>query len=170
MTKTDGLLSILLKKSLFDSFFAPRTKQKANRRPALPALIESTIPLPGLTLLRSKSYLEKLYVGRHLSARQIARLTDVSRSVVLEALDRVGIPQNGNGRKHPGQLPFGLDYTDFRLVKNKAEQDVIRMIRQYRVGDLSLREIAGKLNQGLIPTKNYGVWQANTVRRILARA
>lgn len=59
---------------------------------------------------------------------------------------------------------------NYKLVKNKAEQVVIRMIRQYRVGGLSLRQIAGKLNQRLTPTKNNGVWQANTVREILARA
>ena len=44
------------------------------------------------------------------------------------------------------------------------------MIRQYRVGGLSLRGGAGELNQRLIPTKNNGIWQANTVRNILARA
>jgi hypothetical protein len=120
--------------------------------------------------LRSKSYLGKLYVGRHLSARQIARLTDVSRSVVLEALDRFGIPRNGNGRRHPGQLPFGFEYLGYRLVENKTEQGVVRQIRQYRIGGLSLRQIAGQLNQRLIPTKNNEIWQATTVKGILVRA
>ena len=49
-------------------------------------LIEGTIPLPGLALLRSKSYLAQLYAGRHFSARQMVRMTQVSRSVVLVAL------------------------------------------------------------------------------------
>jgi hypothetical protein len=102
--------------------------------PALPALIQGTIPLPGPARLRSKSYLSQLYRGRHLSARQIARLTDVGRSVVLATLDRFGIPPNGNGRTHPGQLPFGFDYSGYRLVKNKAEQNAIRLIRQGRAG------------------------------------
>jgi hypothetical protein len=35
---------------------------------------------------------------------------------------------------------------------------------------LSLREIAGKLDLQLVPTKQSGLWQANTVRVILARA
>jgi hypothetical protein len=55
-------------------------------------------------------------------------------------------------------------------VKNGAEQAAIRMMRQYQAGGLSLREIAGNLNQMLNPTKQNGVWQANTVREILARA
>jgi site-specific DNA recombinase len=165
-------LSSVNQKALRSTAFvsAPPDKRRANGRPALPALIEATIPLPGLTLLRSKSYLGKLYVGRHLSARQIARLTDVSRSVVLEALDRFGIPRNGNGRRHPGQLPFGYEYLGYRLVENKTEQGVVRQIRQYRIGGLSLRQIAGQLNQRLIPTKNNGIWQATTVKGILVRA
>jgi len=36
------------------------------------ALIEDTIPLPPLLQLRSKTYLEDLYAGRHLSVREIA--------------------------------------------------------------------------------------------------
>jgi hypothetical protein len=54
-------------------------------------------------------------------------------------------------------------------VKNKTQQEVIRMIRQFRASGLSLWKIAGELNRPLIPTKNSGIWQANTVRNILAR-
>ena len=44
------------------------------------------------------------------------------------------------------------------------------MMRQDRAGGLSLRAIAASLNLQLIPTKQNGVWQANTVREILAHA
>jgi len=154
---------------LFEPVSTPPAKQKANGHAVPPALIEDAIPLPSLLLLRSRSYLDGLYSKQHLSVREIARLVEVSRSTVLEALSRFGIPQNGNGYKRVGHLPFGFDYLSHQLVKNKAEQAVIRMIRQYRVGGLSLQQIAGKLNQRLTPTKNNGVWQANTVRGILAR-
>ena len=68
-----------------------------------------------------------------------------------------------------GQIPFGYDYIDYHLVKNKEEQNIIRTIRQYRVGGFSLRHIAKELNRLLVPTKNNGVWQANTVKQILDR-
>ncbi len=141
----------------------------ATGRPGAPALIEGSIPLPGLAQLRSKSYLVQLYRSRHLSARQIARLTEVSRSTALAALKRCGIPKDGHNRTHPGQLPFGYEYQDYRLVKNQAEQGVIRMMGQARAGGLSLRQIAGQLNQHLVPNKDGGTWQANTVGVILAR-
>ena len=120
--------------------------------------------------MRSKSYLAQLYRDRHLSARQIARLTEVSRCTALAALNRCGIPKNGHNRTHPGQLPFGYDYQNYRLVKNQAEQSVIRLMREGRAGGLSLRQIAGQLNEHLISNKDGGTWQANTVRLILARA
>ena len=120
--------------------------------------------------LRSKSALKRLYTSEHLFAREISRHAGASRSGVLKALDRFGIPQNGNGHKRIGPLPFGFDYLNHQLVKNSAEQAAIRMMRQYRAGGLSLREIAGSLNLKLIPTKQNCVWQANTVREILARA
>jgi hypothetical protein len=142
----------------------------ARGRPGAPALIEGTILLPGLTQLRSKSYLAQLYAGRHLSARQIARLTKTNRSVVLAALSRCGIPKNGRNRTHPGQLPFGYDYKNYHLVKDQAEQGVIHLMRQARAGGLSLRKIVGLLNERLVPSKDGGSWQANTVRLILARA
>jgi transposase-like protein len=52
--------------------------------------------------LRSKSYLAQLYTRRHLSARQIARLTEVGRSTALAALKRFGIAKSGRNRTHPG--------------------------------------------------------------------
>jgi hypothetical protein len=86
-------------------------------------------------------------------------------------LKRCGIPKDGHNRTHPGQLPFGYEYQDYRLVKNQAEQGVIRLMRQGRAGGLSLRQIAGQLNECLIPNKDgRTTWQANTIGMILARA
>ena len=149
---------------------SPRVEQNANQKPDLPSLIEGSIPLLGLTLLRNKSYLAQLYDGRHLSARQIARLTKTNRSVVLAALSRCSVAKSGRNRTHPGQLPFGYDYLHYRLVENQAEQGVIRLMGQARAAGLSLRQIAGQLNERLVPSKDGGTWQANTVRLILARA
>jgi predicted DNA-binding protein YlxM (UPF0122 family) len=160
----------LAKGSPFDSVSAPPGQQKANARAACPALVEGVIFLPSLLGLRSKSALQGFYTHERMSAREISRLVGSSRSAVLDALDRFDIPQNRNGHKRIGPLPFGFDYLNHQLVKNGAEQAAIRMMRQYRAGGLSLREIAGSLNVKLIPTKQNGVWQANTVREILARA
>ena len=121
-------------------------------------------------MISPSTYLAQLYAGRHLSARQIARLTEVSRSTALAALRRCGIPKNDHDRTHPGQLPFGYDYQNYRLVRSQAEQNVIRLMREGRAAGLSLRQIAGQLVERMVPSKDGGAWQANTVRMILARA
>ena len=143
----------------FQSRWGRKDQQKANTRAAPPALTEGDIPLPPLLRLRTKSFLEGLYTGERLSVREISRLADVSRSTVLEALDRLGIPRNRDGRRRTGHLPFGFDYLNHQLVKNGAEQAAIRMMRMYRACGLSLREIAGNLNLKLIPTKQNGIWR-----------
>jgi len=72
-------------------------------------------------------------------------------------------------RTHPGQLPFGYDYKNYRLVKNQAEQGIIRLMQNGQAEGLSLRQIAAQLSERLVPSKDGGAWQANTVRLILAR-
>ena len=107
----------------------------------------------------------------------------MSHPTVLAALASVGLDThdgngNGNGhngggngdRKVKGQIPFGFVAVDNRLVRSDDEQQVIRLVRQLRRKGLSLRAVAEELNDRLIPTKNHGVWQANTVRNILQRA
>ena len=139
-------------RTLFDSVFAPPAQPEANACGAIPALIEGVIPLPTVLGLRSRGALERLYAREHLSAREIERLIGASHAGVLRALDRFSILRNGDGRKRPGQLPFGFDYLNHQLVKNGAEQAAIRMLRQYRAGGLSLRKIAGSLN---VPDGQY---------------
>jgi len=133
-------------------------------------LIEDSIPLPALLQIRSKAVLERLYTKEKMSVREIARVTKTSHSTILYALSKLGIQQKENVRKRKGQIPFGFEYKDYKLLKSKEEQEIIRMIRQYRVNGLSLRKIADALNQKLIPTKNCGIWQAATVKKILERS
>ena len=100
----------------------------------------------------------------------------VSHSTVLAALASVGLNgHNGDGnhrnghRKINGQIPSGFVAVDNRLVKSDQEQKAIRLARQLRGNGLSLCKIADELNRRLIPTKNNGIWQANTVKKILDR-
>ena len=128
--------------------------------------------MPGKVLVRSRGFLQDKYTRRGLSARQIAQETGTAHSTVLSALSAAGLTAESskNGHKRlSGQVPFGYVVVDQRLVKCPEEQIVIRMVRQLRVNGLSLRRIAEELNRRLIPTKNNGVWQGNTVKKILDR-
>jgi len=102
-----------------------------------------------------------------LSALQIAARLEVSHN--LSALGKLGITGHGgrNGHRVKGQAPFGWDLHDARFVRNTGEQQVIRLMRQLQGGGASLHGIARELNRRLVSTKNAGVWQANTVAKIL---
>ncbi len=147
---------------------APSEKQDTNNNPPL---ILDKVPLPSKLLLRSKSYLYNLYIKQSLSMREIARQLNVSHSTIIETFKRLGIQKNSsnNNTKIPGQIPFGYSYKNGKLEKNEKEQEVIGTIKQLKSNGLSLRGIARELNQKLIPTKNNGIWHANTVSKILER-
>ena len=154
---------------LFEPVPPPPGQLKANGTGSAPALIEGSIPLLSPLGLRSPSWLAALYSVQGLSAREISGVADATHSGVLHALDRFGIARHLNGHQRAGLLPFGLDYQDHKLVMNSAEQAAIRLMQEQRANGFSLREVAGKLNSMRVPTKQGGVWQANTVRGILAR-
>ena len=122
-------------------------------------------------LLRSRSYVTNLYIKRDLPIREIARQMNVSHSTVIECLRRVGIHSKGARKRviYQGQIPFGYNYRNGKLEKNKEEQEVIRIIKQLRASGLSFRGITRELNKRLVPTKKNGIWQAATVSQILSR-
>jgi IS30 family transposase len=111
-------------------------------------------------LLQSKSYVTNLYIKRDLPIREIARQMNVSHSTVIECLKRLGIHDKGARKRviTQGQIPFGYDCKNGKLVKNEEEQEIIRIIKQLRSNGLSLREIARELNKRLVPRKNNGIW------------
>jgi len=122
-------------------------------------------------LLRSKSYVTNLYIKRDLPIREIARQLNVSHSTMIESLRRLGIHDKGSRKRvrYQGQIPFGYNYRNGKLEKNKEEQEVIRIIKQMRSSGLSFRGIARELNKRLVPTKKNGIWQGATVSTILSR-
>jgi Recombinase len=157
--------------SISGSFLpAPPDQLTANTGTRIPALIEDVLPIPPVLSLRNRAVLERLYTREHISAREISRMAGASRSGVLNALDRFSIPRNNDRPARTGHVPFGFDYINHQLAKNDAEQAALQMMRDHRAAGLSLREIAGKLNLMLLPTKQGGAWRANTVRKILAWA
>ena len=104
------------------------------------ALIEDRISLRGRAVLADPARIAGLYTQGGLSAHQIAARMGVSRTAVLGAMAKLGVvcerPHNGHARK--GQVPFGWDLGEGRLVKNSGEQQVIRLIRQLHAGGKSL--------------------------------
>jgi len=119
-------------------------------------------------LLRSRSYVARLYIKKGLSENEMAKQLNVNRAAVRNALKNTGLfLENRENARKAGRTRFGHDYVDGESVQNLEEQKTLRTMRQMRATGKTFREISGKLNEDLIPTKNGGIWQANTVRKIL---
>lgn len=139
-------------------------------RTPVETIVHDEIRLPGVLLLKSRAYLRHLYREEKLSASAIARRIGTSSSAVSDYLQRYGLIREAKEeKKRPQQVPFGYDYKNGKLVPNPKEQETIRTVRQLRAAGLTLRDIAAHLNRKLVATKRGGVWDPNTVRKILER-
>lgn len=131
-------------------------------------IVRDKIPLPGILLLKSKSYLQRLYNDENLSARAIGRRISAASSTVSDALQRHGLIREAKEKKKGlRHVPFGYDAKNGKLVPNNEEQKVIRTVRQLRAAGLTERDIAAHLNRKLIPTKRGGVWAGSMIHYLL---
>ena len=133
-------------------------------------ILRDVIPLPGVLLVKNRALLRRLYKDDKLSAREISRRLNAASSTVWDHLHRFGlIAEAKEQKKGLRHIPFGYDSNRGILVPNRKEQEAIRTVRQLRAAGLTLRDIAAHLNRKLVATKRGGVWDPNTVRKILHR-
>lgn len=76
--------------------------------------------------------------------------------------------KKARGEKTGGNVPFGFNVINGKLVKNEEEQSIINEIKNLKNKGLSLRKIAGILNEKGIVTKNGKAWTAVQIQRIAA--
>ena len=76
--------------------------------------------------------------------------------------------KKARGEKTGGNVPFGFNVINGKLVKNEEEQSIINEIKNLKNKGLSLRKIAGILNEKGIVTKNGKAWTAAQIQRIAA--
>ena len=114
---------------LFEPVSPSPAGQKANELPL--ALIEDRIRLLGCFLLSDPQRVVNLHQKDGLSVRQLVARLGVSHSSVLVTVGKLGIVCKGPRNAHAvrGQVPFGWNFQDARLVKNDAELQVIHLIR-----------------------------------------
>lgn len=63
--------------------------------------------------------------------------------------------------------PLGFTRDGHRLVENKVEIAVVKLIQKQRAAGYSLAKIAAHLNNKSVPTKLSGKWHLVTVQSVL---
>jgi len=102
--------------------------------------------------------------------RMLAVLAEFERDLVSERTCFALQHKKRNGFKTGGDIPYGYDVINGKLVENHQEQEVIRRILALRAKGYSMRKIASTLNEDGILTKRGMQWQATQVQGILKRA
>ena len=77
--------------------------------------------------------------------------------------------KRSKGEKTGGNIPFGYDVIDKRLVVNDTEIESLRLIYSLRSAGLSLRSISRELTQRAIPSKTGAPWSHKVIWRLLKR-
>ncbi len=63
--------------------------------------------------------------------------------------------------------PFGYSISDGKLVKNADEMQIVRLIFNYYSSGMTLNQIADKLNDDCLFTRNENLWNKYNLRNIL---
>lgn len=90
------------------------------------------------------------------------------RETICERTSDALQAKKARGEKTGGNVPFGFEVVNGKLIENVEEQAVISKIRELRANGLSLRKIAEKLNDEGIETKTGKAWNAMQISRIAA--
>ena len=112
--------------------------------------------------------------------RKIADELGISKTTIRQTLIRGGVvlqPSNGRPvvktvgqqRRHIGHAPYGFASINGKLVEDPKEQSIVQKILKLRSTDMSLSDIARKLNAVKIKPRTSKAWDHSTVRSILNR-
>ncbi len=94
-----------------------------------------------------------------------------NRNMETSTITKAALAAKRSKGERTGEVPFGWQCDNGRLVSVPSEQAVLLSVRQFRNAGLSLRAIAGILTAFHIPTKKgRTTWYASTIRSILSRA
>lgn len=96
----------------------------------------------------------------------MSAFAELERNLIAERTANALAHKRAKARRYCLHI-YGFDAVDGALVPNVAEQTALRAIQDWRAAGLSLRAIAGRLNEDRIGTKTGKVWYAATVKSVL---
>lgn len=101
-------------------------------------------------------------------AHIMSAMAELERSMIGERTKAALAAKKARGER-TGQVPYGYDFRDGKLVENEFEQRVIGSIWLYHNKGVSIRGIASILNAEAVPAKRGGIWWRRMVHEVLSR-
>ena len=94
-----------------------------------------------------------------------AALAEMERGLIGERTRMALARKRDKGEKTGGDVPFGFDAVDGKLIPNQEEQKTKARISRLRKSGLSFQKVADALNADGIPAKRGGLWTSMQVNR-----
>lgn len=117
-----------------------------------------------------------LYLKKGLSAKKLGAELGLSKTSVLRRLHHLGIRKetvSEIAKDHPRPVrraSYGLRIVDGRLVPDRQEQKVARLIVELRLRQkLPWNDLVRKLNMNGLKTKSGLPWRVGTVRMVYGK-
>ena len=98
-----------------------------------------------------------------------AALAEMERGIIGERT-QAALARKKERREVYGEIPFGFDAVDGKLVPDQEEQDILTRIRQLRADGLSFQKVADSLNSTGVSAKKGGLWDRARVFKIMQKA
>ncbi len=94
-----------------------------------------------------------------------AALAEMERGIVSERTKAALAHKKANGQCY-GEIPFGYELKDDKLVKCAAEQKALAKIKRLRKSGFSYQKVADLLNQASVPTRNGKPWAKGWLHKL----
>ena len=123
----------------------------------------------------NSALIKDLYMKNRLAARQIGEEIGLAKSTILNKIRKEGIHHQMRGRDQDNysfkqQVPFGYKLSEGRLLPNRTEMKVCRIIVSCRAQDhLSWKSIIETLKLKKIKNRKERSWSINSLRNIYIR-
>ncbi len=98
-----------------------------------------------------------------------AALAEMERGITSERVSGALARKKEKGEVY-GEVPYGFDNVDGKLVKNQTEQKTLAKMHRLRDIGKSFQKIVDTLNAGGIPAKHGGQWDRVRVFKIMKNA
>jgi IS30 family transposase len=119
------------------------------------------------------SEIERLYFDERLSMREIADRVEVSKSFVIRHLSQSKRRDRRTGREHQNykhsKIPYGFRRAGERIVPDKKEMKVIKLILTARGQGYTYQAIADRLNKSNCLMRANKQWPSGMVYWIVKK-
>ena len=161
----------LLKEGTADALLVLKLDRLTRSVRDLGSLIETTFsPETGKpALLSVQDQIDTRSAAGRLVLNVLVSVAQWERETISERTTSALAHKKATGKVY-GVVPFGFDRVGDDLIRNEGELAIIAQIRVWRSEDLSLAEIAKRLNEQGAMTKQGAVWGPMQVKRVLDRA